>query len=127
MTNFLQDLKYSLRMLATGGIYGVSSNSVSQHTQEVGIRMALGATPFQVLLLVIRQGMALVAIGVAIGLAGSFGLAQLLANLLYGVQASNPLTFASVSLVLVAVALIATFISVRRAAKGDPLVALRYQ
>lgn len=114
-------------VLATVGIYGVLSYSVSHRIQEVGIRMALGATPIQVLGLVVKQGMVLVAIGVAIGLAGSLGLARLLASLLFGVHASDPLTFAGVSLVLVAVALMATYIPARRATKVDPMVALRYQ
>ncbi|HEV2352348.1 MAG TPA: ABC transporter permease [Terriglobia bacterium] len=114
-------------VLASVGIYGVLSYSVSQRIQEVGIRMALGATPLQVLGLVLKQGMALVAIGVAIGLAGSFGLARLLASLLFGVHASDPVTFVGVSLVLGVVALIATYIPARRATKVNPMVALRYQ
>src|SRR5204863_9470322 len=83
-------------VLASVGIYGVLSYSVSQRTQEVGIRIALGATPLQVLGLVLKQGMALVAVGVGIGLAGSFGLSRLLASLLFGVKASDPITFAAV-------------------------------
>jgi predicted permease len=114
-------------LLASVGIYGVLSYSISQRVQEMGIRMALGAAPWQVLGLVVKQGMVLVAIGVVIGLAGSFGLARLLASLLFGVQASDPMTFAGVSIVLVAVALIATYIPARRATKVDPMVALRYQ
>ena len=114
-------------LLATVGIYGVLSYSVSQRTQEVGIRMALGATSRTVLGLVVGQGMLLVAIGVGIGLAGSLGLARLLASLLFGVNTSDPATFALVSLVLAAAAFVATYIPARRATKVDPITALRYE
>ncbi len=114
-------------LLATVGIYGVLSYSVSQRTQEVGIRMALGATSRTVLGLVVGQGMLLVAIGVGIGLAGSWGLARLLASLLFGVKTSDPATFAVVSLVLAVAAFVATYIPARRATKVDPITALRYE
>ena len=114
-------------LLATVGIYGVLSYSVSQRTQEVGIRMALGATSRTVLGLVVGQGMLLVAIGVGIGLAGSLGLARLLASLLFGVKTSDPATFAVVSLVLAVAAFVATYIPARRATKVDPITALRYE
>src|SRR6266571_1023066 len=114
-------------LLATVGIYGVLSYSVSQRTQEVGIRMALGATSRTVLGLVVGQGMLLVAIGVGIGLAGSWGLARLLASLLFGVNTSDPATFAVVSLVLAVAAFVATYIPARRATKVDPITALRYE
>jgi len=114
-------------LLATVGIYGVLSYSVSQRTQEVGIRMALGATSRTVLGLVVGQGMLLVAIGVGIGLAGSLGLARLLASLLFGVKTSDPATFAVVSLVLAVAAFVATYIPARRATKADPITALRYE
>ncbi len=113
--------------LATVGIYGVLSYSVSQRTQEVGIRMALGASPGQVLSMVVKQGMSLVLIGAAIGIAGALLLGRMLATLLFGVKTSDPLTFVAVSLVLVVVALLATYIPARRATKVDPLVALRYE
>ena len=114
-------------LLATVGIYGVLSYSVSQRTQEVGIRMALGATSRTVLGLVVGQGMLLVAIGVGIGLAGSLGLARLLASLLFGVKTSDPATFAVVSLVLAVAAFVATYIPARRATKVNPITALRYE
>jgi putative ABC transport system permease protein len=111
--------------LASLGIYGVMAYSVSQRTQEIGVRMALGAEPGAVVAMMLRQGLRLVAIGLALGFAGAWFSAQLLGSLLHGVSPHDPPTFAAVPLLLATVALIACWLPSRRATRIDPLVALR--
>ncbi len=114
-------------VLASAGIYGLMAFFVSQRTQEIGIRMALGATSIDVLRSVVGQGLRLTLLGTVIGLAGAVALTRVIASLLYDVSPTDPLTFVCVSLVLLGVAALASYLPARRAARIDPMVALRYE
>jgi putative ABC transport system permease protein len=113
--------------LGAVGIYGVISYSVAQRTREIGIRMALGARRQEVLLLIVGQSARLALLGVATGLAGALLLTRLMASLLYGVGASDPATYAAVAILLLVVALAASFLPARRAMRLDPATALRHE
>jgi putative ABC transport system permease protein len=112
-------------LIAAIGIYGVLAYSVNQRTREIGLRMALGATPRSVLHLIVGQGMKVVLIGVAVGLAGGLALGRAVSSLVFGVPVRDPATFSIVAVVLTAVAFAACIIPARRAARVDPMVALR--
>ncbi|MDX6498761.1 MAG: putative transport system permease protein [Blastocatellia bacterium] len=113
--------------LAAIGIYGVIAYSVAQRTREIGIRIALGAQTPDVLKLIVRNGMTLTMVGVAIGLGGAFAFTRLMASLLFEVTTTDAITVALVSVGLLGVALLACFIPARRATKVDPIIALRYE
>lgn len=139
MTGLLQDLRHGMRtfrnrptfaavaVLAAVGIYGVLSDVVSQRTREIGLRVALGARPFDVLSLILRGGGKLALIGAGVGVLAALCLTRFMASLLYGVGTTNPVTFAAAAALLLVVALTAFYIPARRAAKVDPIVALRYE
>ena len=114
-------------ILAAIGLYGVLAFTVSQRTREIGIHLALGAQRLDVLTMVIRQGMLLVFIGAGLGVVGAYSLTRLIQSLLFGVTATDPLTFVLVPIVLGVVGFIACYVPARRATKVDPLVALRYE
>jgi putative ABC transport system permease protein len=106
-------------------VYGLISYSVAQRTREIGIRVALGARPGQVSLSIVREGLTLAVIGIAVGLAGAFAATRLISTFLFGIDATDPLTFAAVAALLLCVAVAASYLPSRRVLRIDPLIALR--
>jgi len=114
-------------LLAAIGVYGLMAYSVEQRTQEIGIRLALGAETARVRRMIVFQGMRLAIVGVVVGLASAFGLTRFIASFLFGVQAWDPVVFTAVPAALAAVALFAVWVPARRASRVDPIQALRYE
>ena len=114
-------------LLAAIGVYGLLSFSVARRTNEIGTRMALGATQADVLKMVLRQGLLLVWIGLIVGVAGALALTRLLETLLFGVRPTDPASFAAVAILLLGAGMLASYLPARRATKVDPMVALRYE
>jgi len=114
-------------LLASIGIYGVLSYLVGQRVQEIGVRMALGASRWHVLRMILRDGFRMTLIGIGIGVVAALGLTRLMSSMLFGVSPTDPLTYVSVAIILILVALLACYIPARRAMQVDPLVALRYE
>jgi putative ABC transport system permease protein len=114
-------------LLATAGVFGVMAYAVSRRTHEIGVRMALGASPREVLAMTLGQGTRTILVGIGIGLAGSLALTQMMASQLFGVTTTDPLTYFAVIALLVLTALLACYIPARRATRVDPMIALRYE
>jgi putative ABC transport system permease protein len=114
-------------VLSAVGVYGVMSYAVTQRTHEIGIRMALGAQMSSVIALIMKSGLLIASVGIGVGLAGAFVLTRLMRSLLFAVEATDKFTFASVSICLLVIALLACYVPARRATKVDPLEALRYE
>ena len=127
MASLLGGLSVLGVFLAAVGLYGVVAYLVSRRTHEIGIRMALGARPSDVLGMIVGEGIRLAVPGAAVGAVAGYGVAHLMSNLLYGVQLADPLTYVGSIFIAVAVALAASYAPARRATKVDPMVALRYE